>query len=209
MLNWRKSTKNIKSSCTPRWHCKRRFRILCSIYSLKKDLQDLKWQQLRSCILSQDCLVAQDKQLTQYLLIRRSKWKMFKNFENSKFGVSRHLDSSTTTQDGQNHGPVWKTQSFILSAIFTFILWKDCYVKGNLRKYFWNTVGRRFPVGNAYTYTVKKGYSYLCMWMTSNWLEGNKTLIRCGMYWMKNSMWEIQHLSLIMYIWCALKDNVK
>ena len=29
----------------------------------------------------------------------------------------RHLDSSTTTQNGQNHGPVWKTQSFLLSEI--------------------------------------------------------------------------------------------
>ena len=28
--------------------------------------------------------------------------------ENSQFGMSRHLDSSTTTQNGQNHGPVWR-----------------------------------------------------------------------------------------------------
>ena len=28
--------------------------------------------------------------------------------------------------------------------------------------------------------------SYLCMWMTSNWLERNKTLIRCGKYSIKN-----------------------
>ena len=28
----------------------------------------------------------------------------------------------------------------------------------------------------------KKGYSYLCMWMTLNWLERNKILIRCGNY---------------------------
>ena len=39
--------------------------------------------------------------------------------------------------------------------------------------------GRKFQIGNAYSYTVKKDYSYLCMWMTSNWLE-RKTLIRCG-----------------------------
>ena len=26
--------------------------------------------------------------------------------------------------------------------------------------------GRRFPIGNAYSYTVKKDYYYLCMWMT-------------------------------------------
>ena len=31
--------------------------------------------------------------------------------ENSRIGMSRHLDSSTTT-NGQNHGPAWKIQSF-------------------------------------------------------------------------------------------------
>ena len=44
--------------------------------------------------------------------------------------------------------------------------------------------------------------------MTSNWLEGNKTLIRCGNYSTKKSIWETQHLSLTMYVRCALKDNV-
>ena len=42
-----------------------------------------------------------------------------------------------------------------------------------------------------------------------NWLERNKTLIRCGNYSTKKSIWENQHLSLIMYTWDALKDNVK
>ena len=51
-----------------------------------------------------------------------------------------------------------------------------------------------------YSYTVKKGYSYLCMWMTSNWLERNTILIRCGKYSTKKLIWENQHLSLIMYI---------
>ena len=55
----------------------------------------------------------------------------------------------------------------------------------------------------------EKGYSYLCMWMPSNWLERNKTLIRCGKYPTKKSIWENQHPSLIMYTWDALKDNVK
>ena len=45
--------------------------------------------------------------------------------------------------------------------------------------------------------------------MTSNWLERNKTLIRCGKYSIKKLIWENQHLSLIMYTWDALKDNVK
>ena len=57
-----------------------------------------------------------------------------KIIENSQIRMSRHLDSSTTTQNGLNHGPVWKTLSFFLSEIFTVILWQDCYGKGNLRK---------------------------------------------------------------------------
>ena len=36
--------------------------------------------------------------------------------------------------NGQNHGPVWKTQSFLLNEIYTVILGQDYYGKGNLRK---------------------------------------------------------------------------
>ena len=42
--------------------------------------------------------------------------------------------------NGQNHGPVWKTQLFLLSGIYIVILWQDCYGKGNLRKFYWNMV---------------------------------------------------------------------
>ena len=36
--------------------------------------------------------------------------------------------------NGQNHGPVWKTQPFLLNEICMVILWQDYYGKGNLRK---------------------------------------------------------------------------
>ena len=36
--------------------------------------------------------------------------------------------------NGLNHGPVWKTQSFLLNAICIVILWQDYCGKGNLRK---------------------------------------------------------------------------
>ena len=111
--------------------------------------------------------------------------------------------------NGQNHGTASQTQSFLLSEICMVILWQDCYGKGNLRTSYCSTVGRRFPIGNACSFTVKKCYSYLCMWMTSNWLERDKTLIRCGKYSTKKSIWEHQHLSLIMYTWDALNVNVK
>ena len=56
-----------------------------------------------------------------------------------------------------------------------------------------HTNAEGFPIGNAYSYTVKKGCSYLCMWMTSNWLERNKILIRCEKYSTKKLIWENQH----------------
>ena len=86
---------------------------------------------------------------------------------------------------------------------------RNLYGKGNLRNSFWNTVGSRFPIGNAYSYTVTKGYSYLCMWMTSNWLERNKILIRCGKYSTKKFIWENQNLCFIMYTWDVLNHSVK
>ena len=86
--------------------------------------------------------------------------------ESSKIGMSRHWVSSTTTQNGQNHGTVWKTQSFLLSEICMVILWQDYYGKGNLRKSYCSTVGKKFPIGNACLSTEQEGSSYLCMWMT-------------------------------------------
>ena len=82
--------------------------------------------------------------------------------ENSQIGMSRHMDSSTTTTSGQNHGPAGKTQSFLLSEICTVILWQDYHGKGNLRKSYWNTVGKRFRIGNAYSLTEKRDYSHQC-----------------------------------------------
>ena len=77
-------------------------------------------------------------------------WK-FPNRNVQTFGFFYH------DTNGQNHGPVWKTQSFLLSEICMVIIWQDCYGKGNLRKSYCSTVGRRFPIENAYSYTVKKG----------------------------------------------------
>ena len=55
--------------------------------------------------------------------------------ENSQIGVSRHMDSSTTTQIAKiMHGPVWQIQLFLLKGICTVILWQDCYGKGNSGK---------------------------------------------------------------------------
>ena len=106
-----------------------------------------------------------------------------------------------------NHGPVWKTQPFLLSKICMDIHWQDFVGKGSLEKFYRNTDGRKFPIGNVYSYTEKKGCSYLCMRMTWNWLERDEILIRCGKYSINKLIWNNLHHSLIMFTWVAL--NVK
>ena len=82
--------------------------------------------------------------------------------------------------NGLNHGPVWKIQSFLLSEICTVIFQQDCYGKHNLRKFFWNTNGKKFQIGNVYSSTEKRDYSCLCMWTTYNWLARSRTLVQHG-----------------------------
>ena len=53
--------------------------------------------------------------------------------------------------NGLNHGSVWKIQSSLLRGICMVILWQDYYGKGNLRKFYWNTVGKKFQIGNVYS----------------------------------------------------------
>ena len=113
-------------------------------YSRNKDHQDHNWRQQKSWISSRDCLVAMDKQRMQYLLLFKWNGGCSKNNGNSQIGMSGHLGSSTTT-NGRNHGPVRKTQSFLLSEICKVILWQDCHGKGNLRRSYWSTFGERFP----------------------------------------------------------------
>ena len=88
----------------------------------------------KSSTLYPDCQFAQDKQQIQYQLTHRLKCKMLRNYGKLQdrnvqtFGLVHH------DTNGQNHGPVWKTQSFLLNEICTVILWKDCHGEGNLRK---------------------------------------------------------------------------
>ena len=141
-------------------------------YSLKKDLQHLKWQQLRSWISFPDCRVATDKLQTQYRLIPKWKWKMLTNywkFPNRSvqtFGFVYH------DTNGQNHGPVWKTQLFFLSGICAVIFWQDCYGKGNLRKSYWNMDGRNSKLGMSLCSSWKRIILIcVCGWHIIGWKE--------------------------------------
>ena len=129
MLNWRQGTKNKRSSCTPCWYCKRRFWFFMQ-YSLNKDLQHLKRQQLKSWISSPDCRVAMDKQQTQYQLLPKYKWKMFTNYCKFQIWSVQTFGFVCHDTNDLNHGPVLKTQSFLLKRICMVILWQGYYGKG-------------------------------------------------------------------------------
>ena len=77
--------------------------------------------------------------------------------ENSQIGMVQTFGYVSHDTNGLNHGPVWKTQSFLLSEICMATLWQDYYGNGNSRKCCWSTVGKKFPIVNACSYTVKKG----------------------------------------------------
>ena len=154
-----------RSSCPPRWYCKRPFSVLRSI-PLNKDLQHLKWQPPRSWISSPDCQVAWTSSRHSISLYPSKNGRCSQIFHNSQnrnvqtFGFVCH-DTS-----GLNHGPVWKTESFLLSGICKVILWQDCYGKGNLRNPIETWLGENSKLGMSQLCIVKKNYSYLCMWMT-------------------------------------------
>ena len=57
-----------------------------------------------------------------------------KIIENSKIGMSRHVGLVYHDTNGQHHGPVWKTQSFLLSEICMVIFWQNYYEKRQLEK---------------------------------------------------------------------------
>ena len=83
----------------------------------------------------------------------------------------RHLDSSTTTQMAKIMVQYGRPSRFSWKEFCMVTFWQDYYVKGNFRKSCWSMAGRKFQIGNVSLCIVNKDYSYLCMWITSNWLE--------------------------------------
>ena len=99
---------------------------------------------------------------------------------------------------GFNHCLVWKTQSFLWKK-YTDTFQHDCCGKSNVRKSNWSAVGMKIPIGSAYSYSLKTEFNLFTYVDDINFVE-KKT---------QNIHPMCQHLSLIMYTWGALKDNVK
>ena len=157
-----KAPKIQRSSCTPRWYCKRRFWILCSIHrariiSITNDSSKVMdiMSRLPGCAVSSWCSTC---------LNPGKNGRCSKIIENSKIGMSRHLDSSTTTQMAKimvqyerSSRSSW-TES-VWSSFGRTILGKTIW-EDPILKHGWEKV----PNWECLFVHRDQDYSYLCMY---------------------------------------------
>ena len=123
-----------RSSRTPRWHCERWSRIVCSIYwtriiSISNDSSTSRGYHL------QTARVRRTSSGRSVCLYPGKNGRYSQIMDNFKIGMSKHLDSSTTTLMAKIIVHYGRFQSFFLSEICTVTLWQDYFGKGNLRKF--------------------------------------------------------------------------
>ena len=143
-----KAPKVQKSSCTPRRYSKRWFWILCSIYrkriiSITNDgskSHGYHIQIARMLGTSRGCCICCNP---------GQNGRCSKIVENSQTGMSRRFDTSTTTQMAKIMVQYGRPSRSSRKESVWSSFGRTFYGKGNLRKCYWNTVGRKFPVGNA------------------------------------------------------------
>ena len=147
------------SSCTSKRHCERWFRVLCSIH----------WTRIFS--ISNDGSKSHGYHLQTAGLRRTSSgrsicWNPGPNGRCSQFNeksrttMSRHLDSSTTTQMAYG-----RVSRLLLTEICMVILVQDCYERQfeNIQlKYGWEKVSNC----ECFFRTPWKRVILVCMWMT-------------------------------------------
>ena len=142
-----------RSSRTPRWDIVKDDSGLFSIY------------RTRIISITNDCSISNERHIHIARVRRTSSgrrislypgknWRCSKTIENSEIGMSRHLDSSTTTQMAQIMAQYGRSSR---SSWATSV---------------WSSFGRTivgkaipmFQIGNACSLDEKKYYSCLCMW---------------------------------------------
>ena len=99
--------------------------------------------------------------------------------------------------------PIVPLDRYLYGHPLAGLLWERQFEK-ILLKYGWEKVS----TWECLFVHREKGF-FLSVHVDDIKLAGKKILIRCGKYSTKKSIWENQHILLIMYIWSVLKDNVK
>ena len=135
MPNWRQSTKNTKGRVVLRGDIAKDDSGCYAVFTEQGSSASQMTAAKVMFIFSRlpECAGQAADAVSAYTQVKNGRCS--KIMENSKVRMFRFLDFSTTTQNGQNHGPVWKIQSFLLNETCTVILWQDCYGKGNSKKF--------------------------------------------------------------------------
>ena len=197
-----------RSSCTSTRHGERRFWRLCSIHgtriiSFSNDSSKCHGYHFQTARLR---WTSSGRSIS--LNPSENGW-CSQIIENSKIEVSRHWDSSTTTQMAkimvQHRRPSCCSWAKTVRSFLAGLLWERQFER-ILLKYGWE------KVSNCECLFVhrEKGL-FLTVYVDDIKLAGKKQNIH-PMWWVRNNrsrFWKNQHLSLIIYTWCTLKDNVK
>ena len=194
-----KAPKIQRSSCTPWWYCKRRLWFLRSIH----------WTRIFS--ISNDS--RQDH--GYHLQIARLRWtssrrsirlypgengRCLQIVQNSQIGVSRQLDSSTTTQMAKIMVQYGRPSRSSWAKSVRSSSGRTIMGKATRESYIGTRWWKSSKLGMFLCKPRKKTILVcVCGWF-QNWLERNKTLTQCGKYWWKTLIWENRHHSVTMFI---------
>ena len=193
---------------TPRWHCcKGWFSFVCIVYrpriiSISNDSSKSHGYHL------QNGQGAQNKQLMQYPLKLRSKWKMLHRYEIIRCHNAKIFEYVHWSTNFPNHGPAWKTQSFLLKGICTVTLWQDHW-KGNFEKVLLEHGWEKVLNWECLFVNRARGLFLSVHVDDIKLAEQTENRNRFGKFSWRTLIWENQHHFLTMCIWVALKDNAK
>ena len=112
-----------------------------------------------------------------------SKWKMHQRYwKFQKVRMSRYLDTSTEAQMAKIMVQCWRSSCSSWPKSVRSSFGRTCYGKGNLRKSFCSTVGKRSQTGDAYSLNQEKGL-FFSVYVDDIKLAGKKQNI--------NPMWKV------------------
>ena len=181
MPNWRQSTKNIKVELYSEATLWKMILDLMQ-YLQNKGLQHHKWRQQKSWISFPDCQGAQDKAadaVSACIQVKMEDAPKLLKIPKSEcpdiwIRLPRHKwpKSWSSKED-----PVFPLERNLYGHPLARLSWERQFEK-ILLAYGWEKVSN----WECLFVHREKGYSYLCMWVTSNWLERNKII---------NPLWKV------------------
>ena len=189
--------------------CERRFRALMR-YSLNRDHQHHKWQDRKSWKSYPDCQGCEGQAadaVSAYTQVIMEDAPNFLKIHKSEcpdiwIRLPRHKWHKIMVQYGRSSRSSWTESPW---ASFGRTVMGKAIWESPLELRF----GRRFPIGNACSSQWKSVILIcVCGWHKIGWKE-TKHWSDVESNSIKKSIRENQHLSLIMYTWDVLKDNVK